>query len=261
MACRRPSFASLLFAIFTSLRLVRAQQNNNPQADGDVLFKFVTRPDIGAPKWNITVYDQEAITPGYWFLAPYANLAQTKYPLWNGAHIYDQRGELIWSGAPMFDHKNIHDLRVQTVNGVPMLTANFPADLLHGYGVIMDNSYTIVKTVDSVGNNAAPNMHDFNLINDGKTALMLTTEDAVATHVDLPWYSGTCKVKYQGFKEVDVETEEDVFEWNDKGYIGLNESDFKGAKTSPTFADVCNKEWGRLPYNFCVSSVWVLTIH
>ena len=144
------------------------------------------------------MYDQEALAPGYWFLAPYANLAQTTFPLWNGAHIYDHRGGLIWSGAPQFDHKNIHDFRVQTVNGEPMLTANFPFDLNHGYGAIMDHAYNVIKKVDSVGTNAAPNMHDFNLIDDGKSVLMLTTEDPVETEVDLPWYQGTCNVKYQG---------------------------------------------------------------
>ena len=98
----------------------------------------------------------------------------------------------------MFDHKNIHDFRVQSVNGVPTMTANFPADFHNGYGVLMDSGYNIVKKVDSVGTNSAPNMHDFNLVDDGKTVLMVTTEEAVEEEVDLPWYQGVCQVKYQG---------------------------------------------------------------
>lgn len=39
-------------------------------------FHFVTRPDIRALKWNITVYDDTALAPGYWFIAPYALLGQ-----------------------------------------------------------------------------------------------------------------------------------------------------------------------------------------
>lgn len=144
----------------------------------------------------------------------------------------------------MFEHKNIHDVRVQMVKNEPMLTANLPEDFHHGYGVIMDSSYNIVKKVDSVGNNAGPNMHDFNLIDNGKSALMLTTEEPEDTPVNLPWYNGTCKVKFQGFKEVDVDTGRVIFEWNDKGHISVNESNFKGAKTSETFAEACNKEWG-----------------
>ena len=247
MKSARFSITCLLWTFLVALRLAGAQQSTGDDDDGEILFKFVTRPDIGAPRWEVEVFDQEALAPGYWFLAPYANLAQVSFPLWNGLHIYDQQGGLIWSGATLFDHKNIHDFRVQTINDVPMLTANRPVSPHRGYGEILDNTYTIVKEVDLVGNNSGPNMHDFNLINNGRHALMLTTNEDVETAVHLDWFNGTCKVKWQGFKEVNVETGELIYEWNDKGYITLNESSFKGAKTFASFQDACSKEWGK-PY-------------
>lgn len=83
--------------------------------DDDHFYHFVTRPDIGAPKWSIEIYDKDALAPGYWFVAPYALLGQTDYPLWNGPHIYDQEGGLIWSGSPLFKHFNSYDFRVAQV--------------------------------------------------------------------------------------------------------------------------------------------------
>lgn len=39
-------------------------------------FTFATRPDLDAPRWNITIYDEAAVTPGYWFVAPYEEVEQ-----------------------------------------------------------------------------------------------------------------------------------------------------------------------------------------
>lgn len=203
------AFVYTLFIAFLALhRDVLAQQTGPPNPhnpastasadDKEVFFQFVTRPDIGAPKWDIETFDADALTPGYWFVAPYAALFQTEYPLWNGAHIYDQRGELIWSGAPMFKHQNVHDFRVQSLEGVPTLTLNHPHDMTKGEAVILNDKYEIFKELDAVGHNYGPNMHDFQLINDGKTALMLTIEDAVKTDVDLDYFKGTCNVRFQG---------------------------------------------------------------
>lgn len=50
---------------------------------------------------------------------------------------------------------------------------------------------------------------------------------------------------FAGFKEVDVESGSYNFEWNDKGHIGLNESNFLGAKSFASFQDACTKEWGK----------------
>lgn len=256
----RSSVHSVLFALLISTRLVRTQvTHHNAAADADaddaeVFFQFVTRPDIGAPKWEIETYDQDALAPGYWFVAPYASLVQTEYPLWNGPHIYDQQGELIWSGAPMFEHKNVHDFRVQMVNDKPMLTMNYPHDFSFGDAIIMNEGYEIEKSIDSVGNNTGPNMHDFLLIDGGKTALMLTMNGAEETEVDLPAldFKGTCKVRYQGFKEIDVETGLTKYEWNDKGIIGLEESTF--VPTGETFGESCAKDWGK--FRHCIRCCW-----
>lgn len=240
---------SLCLLVFLCFSHAHCQQSHHNPAlvaehhDAESLFQFVTRPDIEAPKWDITIYDQEALAPGYWFLAPYANLQQTSYPLWNGPHIYDQNGDLIWSGAPHFDHRNVYDFRVSIVNDTPMLTANFPHNFSSGNAVILDETYNTNRLVDMVGNNSGTNMHDFNLIDNGKRALFLTAVDLEEMLVSLPWFNGICNVGWQGFKEVDVDTGEVVFEWNAKDHISLSESTFL-PKSTVAFSEACMKEWG-----------------
>lgn len=76
-------------------------------------FHFVTRPDIYAPKYRVHIYDEKALAPGYWFVAPYANihkLVQGKH--WEGPYIYDNGGDLIWAGTPTMDYYMVNDFRV-----------------------------------------------------------------------------------------------------------------------------------------------------
>lgn len=40
------------------------------------LTNFVTRPELKAPKFNVAIYDWDKLTPGYWFLGPYAEIQQ-----------------------------------------------------------------------------------------------------------------------------------------------------------------------------------------
>ena len=89
--------------------------------DGD-LTDFVTRPDIKAPRFNVTTYQASRVTPGYWFTAPYAFIAQQSHPAryyqpcQTGPAIYDATGELVWSGACLTENQNTCDFRAWTFN-------------------------------------------------------------------------------------------------------------------------------------------------
>lgn len=106
-------------------------------------YKFITRPDIDAPVFNIKVHKPNIIAPGYWFIAPYGNLGQAKpTDYWVGPYIYDGDGNLVWSGAPMFGYWNIFDFRTSIVHGQRMLT------LLSDHeqrGFVINSSYQIYK--------------------------------------------------------------------------------------------------------------------
>ncbi|KAK5173383.1 uncharacterized protein LTR77_002064 [Saxophila tyrrhenica] len=232
----------------------RAPKANNTGHSGDKsasgggsFFKFVTRPDIGAPRWNIKIFDEEALAPGYWFLAPYANLGQVSYPLWNGPHIYDSSGELIWSGAPMFDHRNTHDFKTTVVDDQLMMTL-IKTDDVHEAGVIMDNTYNFHSRVDMRGALADANMHDFTVRDNGKRALFMTQKTGEDYDVDIGDYKGPCNVGWQGFRELNLDNGINVFKWNALGHIPLNES----TKLEASFEEMCTDKkdgWDILHFN------------
>lgn len=192
-------------------------------------FRFVTRPDLDAPRWNLTVYDDANVSPGHWFLAPYEEVQQaTTSDAWNAPHIYDAKGDLIWSGAYLFDGYSIFDFRVSTVGEDPMLTL---LSFHEQKAVILDKEYNIFREVslerpDPEDDRTRMNMHEFTTVEDGTKALYLTVTpmDASKEFSAAIDYDGECRAQYDGFVELDTETWEPTFVWNSYGHIGLDES-------------------------------------
>lgn len=62
---------------------------------------FRTRPDIEAPRFRIVLYNDSLIAPGYWFIASYDYLDESRATggHWTAPQIYDGSGGLIWSGS------------------------------------------------------------------------------------------------------------------------------------------------------------------
>ena len=62
-----------------SLRIISEAANRtiNP-----ALFSFVSRPDLEPVRWQMTVYDADAVSPGLWFVAPYHNLSRESDLKW-----------------------------------------------------------------------------------------------------------------------------------------------------------------------------------
>ena len=112
-------------------------------------------------------------------------------------------------------------------------------------GYILDEHYDVYKVLDMRGDyQKRPNMHDFNLIDDGKRALMLTMPYQNDSHITVPGeFDGECKVERQGFKELDVNTGETLFLWNSEGHLAVEESTYF-AGTSRNFKQLCDSFWG-----------------
>ncbi len=66
------SLKFLILSLTLTLRLTEANQWNH---DEDGVDKYVTRPDIVSPRWQINYHDKDRskIAPGYWFVAPYVS--------------------------------------------------------------------------------------------------------------------------------------------------------------------------------------------
>ena len=109
---------------------------------------------------------------------------------------------------------------------------------------ILDNSYEIRKTVPLLhGDEDIPNMHAFHIIDEGKRALLMTIHETHTNEKESMevGFKGSCFAKYQGFREVNLESpssDEVVFDWNSRGRITLDESTYM---KYPTMEEMCNK--------------------
>lgn len=97
-----PLISSLALLAFSFFSVVQGEFKDGYYYEGskkigrkEDFFNFRTRPDLLAPRWNITIHDEKALAPGYYAVAPYKQLSITKRgEAWIGPHIYDQEGEL-----------------------------------------------------------------------------------------------------------------------------------------------------------------------
>lgn len=197
--------------------------------NSDALFDFVTRPDLKAPKWNVSVYHPELVSPGYWFVSPYRSPRdkEDETDSWVGPHIYDGNGQLIWSGTSMFDNgKDTMSFQIHNVRGEELMTT---LDWSRGEGVIFDNHYEIRETIDIYGDTRT-NAHEFHFVEKGQKAVVIKTEYETSTTEDAEaagLHNGkTCHAHWDGIREYNTETWEISWEWHSKGHISLNESTY-----------------------------------
>lgn len=178
---------------------------------------------------DIEVFDENAVTPGYWFSAPYSDVAQSNADApWNAPHIYDRNGDLVWSGAPVFDGFTTFDFRVVNIQGKPMLSLVYPRG---GKAIIFDEAYQINKTIDMGDeelreNEPALNVHEFATVENGTKALHLTRvpKKTSRKNSELVDFDGECFAIFDGIKESDTKTWDTTHTWNSEGHIGLDES-------------------------------------
>ena len=154
--------------------------------------------------------------------------------------MYDQNGELIWAGTPLFDHFKSFDLRVATVNDTDMMTVIYPHD---NAGVVVNSKYEIVQRVVYSETFAHSNMHDFSVIQNGARALVLTKDVHKTVSGDKARVVGQteCHVHEDGLKELDITGGQTrtIFEWNGTDHIGLDETTMRPKE----MAELCQNNW------------------
>lgn len=224
---RTPSFSlrSLSSLVFGILGLSRIALAAGEEDIG--LFHYVSRPDIKAPKWIVQVYDEAALSEGYWFLAPYKTLNQPKEAGddgWIGPTIYTDDGELVWSGATMFWNRNVEDFKISNVQGEQLMTLMHQEE--HA-GFILDTDFTIRRKISEVDNHGNINTHEFHFVENGTEAIVIKTDgkDASEEMSKAIGYDGKCKhVLFDKFEVLDTETWELKWSWSSYDHIGLDES-------------------------------------
>ncbi|KNG87975.1 hypothetical protein ANOM_004562 [Aspergillus nomiae NRRL 13137] len=230
----------MIFLIVALLQLVLTTFAQS-SADDD-LMSFVTLPGVRALKYEVYYKDRDRVSPGYWFVAPYGNIApeppSQKYkPYQIGPYIYDADGMLIWAGSPMFDNRNVFDFKVvNSIGDKPHLSLVWQIAYDHsdnGYGVVLDNAYDIQKKVPMPEEYGAFDIHEFNILDDGKTAMAITyreheialdTQDRPGEHTYV--LSG-------GFVQIDLSSEKINYVWDGVDKVALSESVTVNQETPP----------------------------
>ncbi|KAL4963543.1 uncharacterized protein BDV14DRAFT_176374 [Aspergillus stella-maris] len=202
--------------------------------DDDDLMSFVTLPKVRALKFDISYHDREAVAPGYWFVAPYGIIepeVPTKQwiPYQVGPTIYDGDGVLVWAGAPQFDNRNAFDFREIDIDGEPYISfilqhqyADDGTD--KGYGYVLDQHYEQKYKTGVVNDLSAFNMHEYKVLEGGKTALAClyhseyTDLSALDRPNDFSW------IIAGGILELDTVTGEVLFEWSSFNNVFVDES-------------------------------------
>ena len=196
---------------------------------------YRTRPDIKAPLFNVEVYSKDALSPGYWFLAPYQTLIQPPGAPddgWVGPAIYSGDGELVWSGAPMFGSRNVEEFQMSDVKGEQLITLMQQQE--HA-GFIVNNNYTIHTRAEQVESSGNTNTHEFNFVNGGTETIVVTShrQDPTPEMVEALQWDGECRdIVFDGFAVLDTKSWQPKFEWDSFGRIGLDESTLGNASTT-----------------------------
>jgi hypothetical protein len=110
-----------------------------------------------------------------------------------------------------------------------------------GHGLIMDNKYRIVRSVEPGGATLASDMHEFYVLPGGRSALMTIYKPSP---YDLSAFGVTNGVGYiqEGiFQEVDIESGAVIFEWRSLDHIDPSES-FVPPDTTEISGDGLTKE-------------------
>ncbi|KAI5268156.1 hypothetical protein E4T47_07852 [Aureobasidium subglaciale] len=196
---------------------VVAQSSSADNATQPVSF-FYTRPLSQAPALNVTL--QADFTPGYVFISPYKSVKPAPY-------IYDKFGNLIWDGYGVAGSANAHNFRPCQYNGATHLCFN-QVNQQKGYGigqgVIVDDDYRVVATVQTGGSAQPVDMHEFQLLNEGETAIISAYQ---IIPFDLSYFNITTGLGWLSegvFQEVNVTTGEVLFEWFSTNHVDPSES-------------------------------------
>ncbi|KAM3417207.1 hypothetical protein BST61_g5467 [Cercospora zeina] len=202
------------------------------------LTDFITRPEIKAPLFNVTKYKLERILPGYWFVAPYVSLVRQPVdqhyyqPCQIGPLIYDGAGELVWSGACLLENQNAVDFRPFQADGRDYLSmilySQSPKGIESSRAVILDDSFQVSSTYElSSDSGMSLNMHEFNIIDNGKTVLHLSKRSIERDITGVKQSSTSSpagRIVDNGFVEVDLATKNVVFQWWAADHIPLTDS-------------------------------------
>ncbi|KAJ5605405.1 hypothetical protein N7510_008186 [Penicillium lagena] len=211
------------------------------RSDLDDFMSLVTLPDVWVVNFEVIYHDRTRVSPGYWFVAPYGKIEYLKsgpQPFQVGPYIYDEDGVLIWVGSRLFNNANVYDFKaVHHIDDNPYLSFIVHENDGHskGRGIVMNHSYEVESEVQALEDLAQFDLHEFNILPGGKTALTCGYQPAQLSLADLGRSQEQSFFLSVGFYEVEIATGEVVMRWNASapGNVAMHESVKLLANTEP----------------------------
>jgi hypothetical protein len=178
---------------------------------------FRSRPDLQPP--IVTVHTRSAAQPsGDVLLAPYG------VPEQGGPMILDHDGGLVWF-EPLPAHTEATNLRVQQLDGVPVLTWWQGEITNHGFGLgvdeIVGTHYQSIAQVRA-GNGVQADLHEFQITPAG-TAL-LTAYYPILCDLSSVGGAAASAVTDSLFQEIDIKTGLVTYQWSSLDHVPLSSS-------------------------------------
>lgn len=192
-----------------------------------------------APILHVSVNNATYVSPGYIFVCPYWTDQTAPY-------IYDGNGDLIWSGYGSGGAGTSVNMNVVTIDNTPHLSVNnvnINSGFGRGHGLILDSSYRVVNSVHSGNGRTASDLHEFNVIGDGSTAILTIYNQVQADLTNFGITEGMGWIIQGLFQEINIATGEILFEWNcldhvdpSLSYTAMNSTDVAGTGLTYTKA-------------------------
>ncbi|GIZ43425.1 hypothetical protein CKM354_000665300 [Cercospora kikuchii] len=199
-----------------------------------VTHPFKSRPDIAVPHLNVTILDRSTVSPGYIFISPFKNHI-------SGPFIYDQFGELIWSGSETFSASTGSGPQAYVFEPCPYSSQAGDQDetylcMLHtfnqggsgrGQALILDSAYKNVKGIQYNGTSSALDLHEFKLVENGSgesQSALLTQYRPIPAELSAYGVPGIGWLHDSVFQEQRLSDGAIIFEWKASDHINLNET-------------------------------------
>lgn len=136
---------------------------------------------------------------------------------------------LIWAGSTLYDNRNVFDFKPNyTPEGEPYLSMIVNWDIENhsdkGRGVMINKHYEVqgeTKPDEAVHDF---NMHEFNILEGGMTAVTCVTRSEQVNLADLGRPTEESWVLTGGFAEYDLATNKMLVQWSSADHIALHES-------------------------------------
>ena len=134
----------------------------------------------------------------------------------------------MWSGASLFPGRTICDFRTFSrgnSQGLSLIVYQNKYNTAYekGVGIVIDNTYEIQNAVEH-SSPSGFNMHEFNLINEGRTALTVTHTPHFSEHPGVWGDKPSGWLGVDGFEEVEVATGKRLFSWFGLDHIHPSEA-------------------------------------